>query len=150
VKVLQQKIDAVMAAEAACNRQRSGANDAWQHLKWEVKRSATPGRIVVSGLVLGFASGFTSARQTGAAGSSLLSGPIFSMLLETVVPGLLAGLTAAAAGVGEDEEDSDAEATQETADGDDADADADEPAAAADDDEPAVKPRARRRRVRAG
>lgn len=148
MKALDQKIAAVRAAEAACSQQRAGANDAWQHLKWEVKRSATPGRIVVSGLVLGFASGFTSARATGAAGSSLLSGPIFSMLLETVVPGVLAGLTAAAAGVGEDEEDSDAEATEEAADGDDVDAidraDADD----ASDDEPAAKPR--RRRVRAG
>lgn len=144
MKALQQKIDAVAAAELACTRQRAGAQDAWRYLTQEVRRTATPGRIVVSGLVLGFASGF-SARSTGEAGSKLLSGPIFSMLLETVVPGLLAGLTAAATASGEDEEDSDAEATEDEAEGD-ADADAD----AVDDDDDAAddaRPRAGRRRA---
>ena len=127
MKALEQKIAAVVAAEQACDAQRADAGTAWQRLKWEVRRSATPGRIVVSGLVLGFASGFTSARATGEAGSKLLAGPIFSMLLDTVVPGVLAGLTAAATGAGEDEDedDTDAEATEDEAQ-DDADAGHDE------------------------
>lgn len=139
VKGLDEKIAAVQQAEAECNRQRLDADAGWNRLKSEVRRTATPVRIVVSGLVLGFASGMTTAKAAGAASGKLLVGPIFSMLLDTVLPAALAGFTASQA-------DSDASAEpDEQADADDAStADADPPAPV--EDTPAPKPRARRKR----
>jgi len=138
VKGLDEKVAAVEQAEAECNRQRLDADAAWNQLKSEVRRTATPVRIVVSGLVLGFASGMTTARAAGAASGKLLTGPIFSLLLDTVLPAALAGFTAAQADGEESAE------PEEEADGDDASAvDPDPPAAA--DDKPAPKPRARRK-----
>lgn len=96
MKGLDEKIAAVQQAEAACARQRSDAHRAWHHLQGEMRRTATPVRIVVSGLALGFASGIGTSGAAAAANGKLVSGPIFSLLLETVVPGLLAGITAAA------------------------------------------------------
>ena len=96
MKGLEQKIAAVQLAEAECARQRAQAHEAWHHLQDEIKRTATPVRIVVSGLALGFASGAATSGVAAAANGKLVSGPIFSMLMDTVVPGLLAGITAAA------------------------------------------------------
>ena len=96
MKGLEQKIAAVQLAEAECARQRADAHEAWHHLQDEIKRTATPVRIVVSGLALGFASGAATSGVAAAANGKLVSGPIFSMLMDTVVPGLLAGITAAA------------------------------------------------------
>jgi hypothetical protein len=93
---LQDKITAVAQAEAECRRQRDQADAALVQLKAEVRRGATPVRIVVSGLALGFAGGIATSGGAAAAGGKFVSGPVFSMLLDTVVPGLLAGLTAAA------------------------------------------------------
>jgi hypothetical protein len=116
---LADKIAAVQRAEQACIDQRAAAARSLDHWKSELRRGATPVRIVVSGFALGVASGF-SAPAVGAAagvGGRLASGPIFSMLMDTVVPGLLAGITAAATaateGEGEDEGDTDAEANEE-------------------------------------
>jgi hypothetical protein len=116
---LADKIAAVQRAEQACIDQRAAAATSLAHLKYELRRGATPVRIVVSGFALGVASGF-SAPAVGAAagvGGRLASGPIFSMLVDTVLPGLLAGITAAATaateGEGEDEGDTDAEANEE-------------------------------------
>ncbi len=120
---LADKIAAVQRAEQACIDQRAAAADSLEHLKSELRRGATPVRIVVSGFALGVASGF-SAPAVGAAagvGGRLVSGPVFSMLMDTVVPGLLAGITAAATAAGEDEGDPDAEATEDDAEGDQAD-----------------------------
>jgi len=139
VKGLDEKIAAVQQAEAECNRQRLDADVGWNRLKSEVRRTATPVRIVVSGLVLGFASGMTTAKAAGAASGKLLVGPIFSMLIDTVLPAALAGFTAAR-GEGEDAEDED-EATVEDDDGpDDAAA-----ATAPEEDAPPPRPRARRK-----
>lgn len=139
VKALDEKIAAVRQAEAECNRQRLDADAARSQLKSEIRRTATPVRIVVTGLVLGFASGITTTRAAGAASGKLLAGPIFSMLLDTVLPAALAGFTASQA---------DGDASEEPDDqvhGDDAFAvDAEPPAPA--EDTPAPKPRARRTR----
>jgi hypothetical protein len=96
VKGLEEKIAAVQQAEAECARQRADAHEAWHHLQDEIKRTATPVRIIVSGLAVGFASGMATSGVAAAANGKLVSGPIFSMLIDTVVPGLLAGITAAA------------------------------------------------------
>jgi hypothetical protein len=96
VKALEEKIAAVQQAEADCARQRADAHAAWHHMHDEIRRTATPVRIVVSGLALGFASGAATSGVAAAANGKLVSGPIFSMLMDTVVPGLLAGITAAA------------------------------------------------------
>ena len=96
MKALEENIAAVQQAEADCARQRSDAHQAWHHLQDEFRRTATPVRIVVSGLAVGFASGMATSGVAAAANGKLVSGPIFSMLIDTVVPGLLAGITAAA------------------------------------------------------
>jgi hypothetical protein len=120
---LADKQAAVLAAELRCEGQRLHAQQSLDTLKSEFRRSATPGRIVVSGLALGFVSGLR-APGTGAVsslGGQLLSGPLFSMLLESVLPGLLAGITAAAAAQAEEEPGDEAQAdddTTETSDGD--------------------------------
>lgn len=101
MKSLEEKIAAVRQAEADCARQRAEAHQAWHHLQDEVRRTATPVRIVVSGLAVGFASGLAAPGAAAAANGKLVSGPVFSMLLDTVVPGLLAGITAAATAQGE-------------------------------------------------
>ena len=104
MKDLAAKIAAVQQAEAECARQRSDAHDAWHHLQDEIKRTATPGRIVVSGLALGFASGFTTSGGAASAGGKFLTGPLFTLILESVVPGVLAGITAASTASAEIEE----------------------------------------------
>ena len=104
MKDLEAKIAAVQQAEAECARQRSDAHEAWHHLQDEIKRTATPGRIVVSGLALGFASGLTTSGGAASAGGKFLTGPLFSLVLESVLPGVLAGITAAASASTEIEE----------------------------------------------
>lgn len=120
MKTLDRKIAAVQLAEAECLRQRADADAAWHHLKGEVRRTATPVRIVVSGLALGFASGITTSGGAAAAGGKFISGPVFSMLLDTVVPGLLAGITAAATSAAEEGEGEEAGEGQENAEMEDA------------------------------
>lgn len=102
---LGEKIAAVANAEARCQQQRDEADRTLAHLKSELRRTATPVRIVVSGLAVGFAAGMRKPGSDGGAGS-LLSGPLFSMVVESVLPGLLAGVTAAVTGAvqGEDED----------------------------------------------
>jgi hypothetical protein len=120
LKGLEAKIAAVQRAEADCARQRAEADAAWHRLKGEVRRTATPVRIVVSGLALGFASGITTSGGAAAAGGKFLSGPVFSMLLDTVVPGLLAGITAAATSAAEQDEGEEAGEVQEDVEMEDA------------------------------
>ena len=94
---LADKQAAVAAAELRCEGQRQHVQDARDRLASEFRRSATPLRIVVSGLALGFASGL---RRTGTGPISSLGGqlvgPLTSLLMESVLPGLMAGVTAAA------------------------------------------------------
>jgi hypothetical protein len=99
---LDEKIAAVVNAEARCQQQRDEADRTLAHLKSELRRTATPVRIVVSGLAVGFAAGLRKPGGDGGAGS-LLSGPLFSMVVESVLPGLLAGVTAAVTGAVQDE-----------------------------------------------
>jgi hypothetical protein len=151
---LAEKQAAVLAAELRCEGQRLHAQQSLDTLKSEFRRSATPGRIVVSGLALGFVSGLR-APGTGAMsslGGQLLGGPLFSMLLESVLPGLLAGVTAAATAQSEsdpgDEAPSDDDAT-ETSDGDagaESETTDDESDAASEEAVAEAAPKPRRRR----
>lgn len=133
---LSEKQAAVLAAELRCEGQRLVAQQSLDALKSEARRSATPTRIVVSGLALGFASGISAPRGAGAALSGrFLSGPVFSMLFESLLPGLMAGITAAATaeqGVEEAAGESDAadaaEAVEEIAEEEGEDAEAIAPA----------------------
>jgi len=95
---LAEKKAAVLAAELRCEGQRAHAQEMLGRLGSEFKRSATPLRIVVSGLALGFVSGLRTpgAGPISTLGGQLISGPLMSMLTESVLPGLLAGVTAAA------------------------------------------------------
>ena len=109
---LSEKRAAVEAAELRCEGQRLVAQQSLETLKSEFRRSATPARIVVSGLALGFASGIAAPRGSAAAVSGrFLSGPVFSMLVDTLLPGLMAGITAAAT-AGQVVEDTAADAVQ--------------------------------------
>ncbi len=143
---LADKRAAVLAAERHCEGQRLAARQSLDTLKSEFRRSATPGRIVASGLTLGFVSGLR-APGTGAVsslGGQLLSGPVFSMLLESVLPGLLAGITAAATAQDPEAVEApveDAEATVEP----EVEVEEAEPEAEAD---PAPRPRRRRKKRR--
>ena len=110
---LAAKIAAAQAAEQGCEAWRGRIVESRAHLRDELRRTATPVRIVVSGLALGFAVGLKprSEGQPSLAGK-FLGGPVFSMVLEAVLPGLLAGITAAAGLQADAEED----AAQEDAD----------------------------------
>ncbi|MBP6597113.1 MAG: hypothetical protein KA187_00540 [Arenimonas sp.] len=95
---LADKVAAVARCETLCLQQRATADAALAHLKTEFRRGATPLRIVLSGFSLGVAAG-VGVPGTGAlasAGGRFVTGPLFSLVLESVLPGLLAGVTAAA------------------------------------------------------
>lgn len=94
---LADKEAAVLAAELRCEGQRQHAKDTLGHLKSEFRRGATPLRIVLSGLGLGFVSGLRSPGAGAGGISKLLGGPVMSLVMETVLPSLLASVTAAAA-----------------------------------------------------
>lgn len=114
---LADKIAAVAAAEADCERRREAIDAAHAQLSSELRRVATPGRIVVSGLALGFAAGLREPAAGPSLAGKVLGGPVFSMVAETVLPGLVAGIMAKAGLQVSDEEEAQAD--------DDADADAD-------------------------
>ncbi len=104
---LHERLAAVHEAETLCILRRMQISDSREHLRHELHRSATPTRILVSGAALGFAVGLKEpkgAHQSLA--GKVLGGPVFSMVLEAVLPGLLAGVTAAA-GLQSAEEDAD-------------------------------------------
>lgn len=103
---LKQRLAAVHDAETHCVERRLQISDSREHLRQELHRSATPTRILVSGVALGFAVGLKEpkgAHQSLA--GKVLGGPVFSMVLEAVLPGLLAGITAAAGLQSAEEED---------------------------------------------
>ena len=109
---LAAKIAAAQAAEADCAAWRERIAQSRAHLGDELRRTATPGRIVVSGLALGAAFGLKAPSAGPSLAGQFLGGPVFSMVLEAVLPGLIAGITAAA-GLQTEEE-----ATEEVADED--------------------------------
>mgnify|MGYP006197045463 CR=1 FL=1 len=103
---LAERVAAVHAAETHCVERRQQISDTREQLRHELHRSATPTRILVSGVALGFAVGLKEpkgAHQSLA--GKVLGGPVFSMVLEAVLPGLLAGITAAAGLQSAEEED---------------------------------------------
>lgn len=121
---LATRIAAAQAAEQGCEAWRGRIVESRAHLRDELRRTATPVRIVVSGLALGFAVGLRpkSDGQPSLAGK-FLGGPVFSMVLEAVLPGLLAGMTAAAglqADAGEEDVDDAAAQDDETEEDDEA------------------------------
>lgn len=94
---LDEKVLYVAAAEAACVQARVAAQDARTLVIGELRRVATPLRIVVSGLVVGVFSGLHVSRVAGKAADArggTVTGPLFSLVMETVLPSLMAGLTA--------------------------------------------------------
>ncbi|HLS84165.1 MAG TPA: hypothetical protein VK016_05845 [Arenimonas sp.] len=92
---------AVAAAEAEYARARARAEAGWAGLRAELERAATPGRVLVGGLGLGFVAGKTGPE---AVGTARLAGPMFDLLSQSLLPGLIAGLAAAGAEAGEDED----------------------------------------------
>lgn len=103
---LADRVAAVHAAETHCVERRQQISNSREQLRHELHRSATPTRILVSGVALGFAVGLKEpkgAHQSLA--GKVLGGPVFSMVLEAVLPGLLAGITAAAGLQSAEEED---------------------------------------------
>lgn len=113
---LAERIAAVQAAEQGCEAWRARIVESRSRLGDEFRRSATPVRIVVSGLALGFAVGLKpkSDGQPSLAGK-FLGGPVFSMVLEAVLPGLLAGITAAAGLQADADEDAQDEGAEDEA-----------------------------------
>jgi hypothetical protein len=94
---LDEKVLYVAAAEAACVQARVQAQDARTHALKELRRVATPLRIVVSGVALGAFAGLHVPRVAGSAVQSrggTITAPLFSLVMETVLPSLMAGLTA--------------------------------------------------------
>ncbi len=101
---LKDKVAAVALAETGCQRARDDAEASLARLKSEFRRGATPVRIVVSGLALGFASGIATPGGAASAGGKFVSGPLFSLILDSVLPGVLAGITAASSASSEIEQ----------------------------------------------
>ena len=94
---LSERLAAVHDAETHCVERRQQISNSRERLRHELHRSATPTRILVSGVALGFAVGLKEpkgAHQSLA--GKVLGGPVFSMVLEAVLPGVLAGFYAAA------------------------------------------------------
>ena len=94
---LDEKVLYVAAAEAACVQARVQAQDARTRLTGELRRVATPLRIVVSGLTLGAFAGLHVPRVAGGAVQArggTITAPLFSLVMETVLPSLMAGLAA--------------------------------------------------------
>jgi hypothetical protein len=95
---LDEQVLYVAAAEAACVQARVMAQDSRTRAVKELRRVATPLRIVVSGLVVGAFTGLHVSRLSGKAVEArvggTVTGPLFSLVMETVLPSLMAGLTA--------------------------------------------------------
>lgn len=103
---LRERLAAVHEAETRCVERRLQISDSREQLRHELRRSATPTRILVSGVALGFAVGLKEPKgDHQSLAGKVLGGPVFSMVLEAVLPGLLAGITAAAGLQSDEEED---------------------------------------------
>jgi len=94
---LDEQVLYVAAAEAACVQARVMAQDSRTRAMKELRRVATPLRIVVGGLTLGAFAGLHVPRVAGEAVQSrggTITAPLFSLVMETVLPSIMAGLTA--------------------------------------------------------
>ena len=141
---LSAALAAARAAEAAFEAAHARAGEAGTALADELRRAATPGRVVVGGLGLGFVAGRSGPGLAGslAGASKFAAGPLFELATNALLPALMAGLAAAQAAEGED---ADGEAIDETADaGDDDGREAAAEDEGSEDDGPA--PTSRRRR----
>ncbi|MAL03196.1 MAG: hypothetical protein CL625_02810 [Arenimonas sp.] len=129
---LSERLAAVHEAETHCVERRMQIGDTREHLRHELHRSATPTRILVSGVVAGFAVGLKEPKEAHQSlAGKVLGGPVFSMVLEAVLPGLLAGITAAAGLQSSEEEDIAEDLGDDEADGEEVAADAGDEADAA-------------------
>lgn len=92
------------AAEAAFEAAHAGATEAGTRLAGELRRAATPGRVLVGGLGLGFVAGRSGPGLAGglAGASKFAAGPLFELATQALLPALMAGLAAAQA-VADDE-----------------------------------------------
>ena len=115
---LDEKVLWVAAAEAACVQARVQAQDSRTRLVGELRRVATPLRIVVSGLAVGAFAGYQVPRMAGKAvpaSGGTLTGSLFSLVMETVMPAIMAGLTAGQV-AGEEVENAAGDVAEEVAD----------------------------------
>lgn len=87
------------AAEAAFEAAHAGATEAGTRLAGELRRAATPGRVLVGGLGLGFVAGRSGPGLAGglAGASKFAAGPLFELATQALLPALMAGLAAAQA-----------------------------------------------------
>lgn len=87
------------AAKAAFEAAHAGATEAGTRLAGELRRAATPGRVLVGGLGLGFVAGRSGPGLAGglAGASKFAAGPLFELATQALLPALMAGLAAAQA-----------------------------------------------------
>ncbi len=89
---IKQKLAIVAAAEADCALRLATVHAAWRGLKRKTEIAATPPRIVVSGLALGFLGGLGTSGGSGS--SSSLVGKLVAGLVESGVTSAVAALSA--------------------------------------------------------
>jgi hypothetical protein len=91
---LRAKLAIVDAAEADCAVRRAAITASWRGFKQEAEAAATPGRVIVTGLVTGFLAGLP---RIGKGGGSLLGGKLFGAVLETAFTSISAAIAAGTA-----------------------------------------------------
>lgn len=104
----------VDAAAADCAARRSVVIGAWNALKRETGRAATPGRVLGAGLIAGFISGL---RTPAAASGSALGGKLFGMLLDGAFASFSGAMAAGAAAAAAEQQEAAAQPIS-SADGD--------------------------------
>ena len=111
---IKAKLAIVDAAEADSAAHRVAVTSAWDRLKQETERAATPGRVLGAGLIAGFVSGL----RTPTVGSgSPLGGKLFGLLLDGAIASFSAAMAAGAAAADAEQQES-AAAAQSSASGD--------------------------------
>ncbi|HEY2347185.1 MAG TPA: hypothetical protein VGH80_15140 [Xanthomonadaceae bacterium] len=88
------KLAVVRVAEADCAIKRADIGASWRGFKQEAGLAATPGRVIVAGLVAGFLAGLP---RLGAGTGSLLGGKLVEMLMDGAFANLGAAIAAGAA-----------------------------------------------------
>lgn len=89
---IQQKLAIVAAAESDCALRRATVSAAWRGLKKKTEVAATPPRIIISGLALGFLGGLSTAGNSNS--GTPLVGKLISGLVESGVTSAIAALSA--------------------------------------------------------
>ncbi|MEP6908716.1 MAG: hypothetical protein ABI858_12165 [Pseudoxanthomonas sp.] len=89
---IKKKLAIVAAAESDCALRRATVGAAWRGLKQKTEIAATPPRIVIAGLALGFLGGLGTSG--GSNSGSPLIGKLISGLVESGVTSAVAALSA--------------------------------------------------------